>query len=453
MLSSARFEGSWVPIALLLATNVARAEPAEFSVRVPAPEHFRLQNGLDVVVQAAPHQTAVAVVVEYDVGARDDPEGYEQLAHLVEHMTFESSRHLGTHRGVELLERAGLRDYNGTTGLDGTSYHAVVPAQALPLALWIESERMAFTLERFDSARLDHHRAVVRNELFLRKGPEQTLLWQFLRSVYGSGHPYAKSAHDGADLDAIDLDDAAWFFQQGYRPSNAHLVVVGDIDPPRAVAQVHKYFGPIVDPKVPLARRTSQRAPFASNGYLRVEAPIHLRQLLVAWPAPPLGSPQRPAAEILTRLLATRFEDRLLHANREVHALRFEILDLELGSMLFLHALLTSYTNLDDLETAIQRELATISDDELATLLPETKARVLLDELHAIEDPLELAQRHVAALRHQRRPYQVEKRIAELRAVSLAELLRYRRSLASAKTVVAALVRGPTEKVVSGGVD
>jgi zinc protease len=433
---------------LVLTTKVAVADPAALSVRMPPAQHFRLQNGLDVVVQSAPYQSSVAVVMAYDVGKRDEPEGYEQLAHVVEHMTYGGSRHLGPRRAVELLERAGLRTFNGFTRLDSTTYFSVVPARALTLALWIESERMAFSLERFDAALLDHERAVVRNELLSHPLPESTFFASFVRAVFGSGHPYAKTGEAGSDLGAIGLDDARWFFQQGHRPSNAHLVVVGNVDVQRAASQIHRYFGPVVDPALPLRRRSSRRAPLTTPARVRVEAPVHQRRLLVAWPIPAPGSPERAAAEVLVRLFATRLENRLLHATRDVYGLELDIDDLQLGSILVFHAQLTSYANPEHVEQMIAEEFADIRDEELARLLPEAKARVVLDEVRKVENPLELAERHVAALRFTRRPYDLASRVAALGAVSADNLLQLRRSLVAAKKAVASLVRPPRGKSV-----
>ncbi|HEY3494595.1 MAG TPA: insulinase family protein, partial [Polyangiaceae bacterium] len=214
------------------------ASPASADTGTESIQRFRLKNGLDVVLQTDTRSAAVAVIMAYDTGMRDEPSGYDQLAHVVEHMTYEGSRHLEANRAIQLLELAGMQEHNGTTSLDGTSYHSLLPAHALPLVLWIESERMAFTLERFDERALSHQRDVVRNELRPRLGPENTFRLHFLRGLYGKDHPYAKSVDPLPDLDAIGIDDARWFFQQGYRPSNAHLVVVGDIDPGRARAHI-----------------------------------------------------------------------------------------------------------------------------------------------------------------------------------------------------------------------
>src|SRR5689334_23000977 len=78
----------------------------------PPVEHFKLPNGLEVVIEENHREPHVAVLVSYDIGTRDEPDGYSSLAHLVEHLTFRRSRHLEDYRSFELLERAGCERIN-----------------------------------------------------------------------------------------------------------------------------------------------------------------------------------------------------------------------------------------------------------------------------------------------------------------------------------------------------
>ncbi|WP_437904406.1 insulinase family protein [Sorangium sp. So ce327] len=155
--------------------------------------HFRLANGLEVLLEEDHRQPTVAVLVAYEIGSRDDPRGYSQLAHLVEHMTYRGSRHMKPFDALSLLERAGVHRMNGVTSPDYTAYYALAPAAALPLALWIESERMAFTLERFNEQALTLEQKIVRNELLMNDGIEGMFRRHTWRAIFGpadaSSHP------------------------------------------------------------------------------------------------------------------------------------------------------------------------------------------------------------------------------------------------------------------------
>lgn len=127
-------------VASVMSARPSAARPAPFLL--PEVERFQLPNGLDVVLERNDRQPRVAIVMSYDVGSRDDPPGYAGLAELVERLAFRRSKHLDVYAGDQLLEKAGASELGAGTGRDRTQFYAVVPAGALELGLWLESERM-----------------------------------------------------------------------------------------------------------------------------------------------------------------------------------------------------------------------------------------------------------------------------------------------------------------------
>ena len=166
-------------------------------------EERRLANGLRVIVERDARQPLIAVVIAYDVGQRDDPPGYRELAHLVEHLTFRGSRHLEDGQMVLRLDAAGAT-WNAYTTSDHTVYMTLAPARQSPL-LWLESERMAFAAEGFTQKALDVELGVVRSE-WLERGSEGVgaRLHEFqAQALYPQGHPYR---HLGDSCEASDYD-------------------------------------------------------------------------------------------------------------------------------------------------------------------------------------------------------------------------------------------------------
>src|SRR5579862_4400292 len=124
------------------AVTMAFAVPA--SAAAPAIEEHRLPNGLRVVLAPDGGLDDVSVVVRYAVGSADDPPGREGLAHLVEHMMFDGSKHVPKGEHGRLLEAAGAWGMNARTSPDATTYFETVPSNQLPLVLWLESDRMGY---------------------------------------------------------------------------------------------------------------------------------------------------------------------------------------------------------------------------------------------------------------------------------------------------------------------
>jgi len=104
-------------------------------------EQFTLENGLRVVLNEDHSVPVVSVAVYYDVGSRNEREGRTGFAHLFEHMMFQGSENVPKAAHFQYISNAG-GTMNGTTSSERTNYFENLPASQLPLALWLESDRM-----------------------------------------------------------------------------------------------------------------------------------------------------------------------------------------------------------------------------------------------------------------------------------------------------------------------
>ena len=94
----------------------------------------------------------VAVDVWYNVGARDEAPGRTGFAHLFEHVMFQGTKHVPEDKYFEYLQKAAPRTQR-LDAHDRTNYFEIVPSNQLELALWLESDRMGFLLDRAASRR------------------------------------------------------------------------------------------------------------------------------------------------------------------------------------------------------------------------------------------------------------------------------------------------------------
>jgi zinc protease len=238
---------------VVLAAVAAADDSALLPARPPATvERYVLSNGLEVLLQPDHHTSKVALVVYYRAGRLSEPKGLAGLAHLVEHMAFRGSRHLTGEQLWMWPQRWGIREMNAMTSLEGTLYQMLVPSEQLPRALWFESERMAFTLEAMTAQHLELERAIIKNELSLRRGADHLLPYLIADISYPPGHAMRDmSARARDDLDALDLPAAQWFFQRVYRPDNATLALVGNFDSVLVKQSIERYFGAVRNPSMP----------------------------------------------------------------------------------------------------------------------------------------------------------------------------------------------------------
>src|ERR1043166_5882612 len=213
-------------------------------------EEYTLANGLRVVLNAHNAIPVVSIAVYYNVGSRNEREGRTGFAHLFEHMMFQGSENVPKAGHFQYIMKAG-GTMNGTTSSERTNYYETLPANQLPLALWLESDRMrslAVTQEN-----LDNQRDAVKEEKRLRYD-NQPYVNGFLR-LFEMSFKNPANAHSTIgsmeDLDAATVDDVREFFRIYYAPNNAVLSIAGDFDRAEAGELIEKYFATIPRQPVP----------------------------------------------------------------------------------------------------------------------------------------------------------------------------------------------------------
>src|SRR6266446_3676873 len=224
--------------------------PASLGAQTPSPSiqlsytQFTLPNGLHVILHEDHSVPVVSVNMWYHVGSARERIGRTGFAHLFEHLMFMGSGHVKPGEFDEWLEGAGGTN-NGSTANDRTAYWINVPSNALELALFLESDRMGYLLDTMTPQTVDAQRDVVKNERRQRVenepyGSAGIVLGEML---YPDSHPYHWPVIGYMpDLTAASYEDVVAFFKTYYTPSNASLVVAGDIDPARTRQLVEKWF-------------------------------------------------------------------------------------------------------------------------------------------------------------------------------------------------------------------
>jgi zinc protease len=326
-------------------------------------EKYTLPNGLDVILSRDARVPMVAVNLWYHVGPANEEPGRTGFAHLFEHMMFQSSKHVPPDSHFKLLEGAGASDINGTTDFDRTNYFQTVPANQLELALWLESDRMGYLLDKVDQAALSNQQDVVRNERrqSVENQPYGLAEEAMVQSLYPAGHPYYGNvigSHE--DIQAARLDDVRRFFRQYYSPNNASLAIVGDFDPGQAKTLVEKYFrtlerGPDVPPiKADTPKITSERRRV-------VKARAELPRVYMAWVTSPIFKPGDADADIASNVLgggrSSRLYKKLVYEKQIAQTVSAQQYSLILGSIFQIEATARPGHTVEELEKAIDEEL------------------------------------------------------------------------------------------------
>ncbi|WP_353177366.1 insulinase family protein [Salinisphaera sp. T5B8] len=322
---------------------------------------YVLDNGLTLIVHSDHKTPIVAVNIWYHVGSKNEAEGQHGFAHLFEHLMFQGSEHWQGEY-FEPFERAGATDMNGTTNADRTNYFASVPTSALDMALWMESDRMGHFLGAIDQNLLEEQRGVVLNEK--RQGENQPYGRVFDTippNTYPAGHPYSWSTIGSeADLNAASLEDVKQWFKTYYGPSNAVLVLAGDIEPEAAKAKVEQYFGSI-EPGPPVSQQKRWVAQMSGEHrqvmYDRVPQP----RIYKVWNIPPAGAPDTTRLQIAADLLAgsknSPLYKSLVYDKQIATDVSAFVWDKEIGSQFIVSATARPGVSLDEIETVLDARL------------------------------------------------------------------------------------------------
>jgi zinc protease len=293
----------------LVALHAAAQAPAPLAVPY---RQFQLANGLNVILHRDTTVPIVAVNVWYHVGSANEKIGRTGFAHLFEHLMFEGSKNVPEGAFDTLLETAG-GDNNGSTTNDRTNYVIDVPANALELALFLESDRMAYLLDKATPDVVDGQRDVVKNERrqSYENRPYGMAELALDETLWPEGHPYHwPTIGYMEDLTAASYEDVVAFFKTYYAPNNASLVVAGDIDLDKTQALVEKWFA-----EVP---RGAEVAPVGApsarlTGVTRrtLKDRVGLPRLYLAWLTPRHFAPGDAALDVVSAVLSGGKNSRL----------------------------------------------------------------------------------------------------------------------------------------------
>ncbi len=340
-------------------------------------EEVLLDNGLKVLVHEDHKTPVVALNIWYHVGSKNEKAGKTGFAHLFEHLMFGGSEHLpGSF--IEAMERIGATDLNGTTSEDRTNYFENVPTSALDFALFAESDRMGYFSNTISQEILDLQRGVVQNEK--RQGENQPYAVVedlVVKATYPAGHPYSHTVIGSMqDLDSASLEDVREWFKTYYTPSNAVLVVAGDITPAVARDKVQRYFGDI-PPGPPVSHERAWVERMTAEHRETVEDRVPQGRLYKIWNVPGYGTMAadhlRLVGGILSSGRSSRLYKRLVYDDQIATKVSAYLDEREIGSQFVVVATAKQDIDLQQIEKAV--------DEELSRFLENGPAQCELDRI------------------------------------------------------------------------
>jgi zinc protease len=252
-------------------------------IQSPSVRRATLDNGLKVVVQEIHTAPLASVWCWYRVGSKDEAPGLTGASHWVEHMNFNGTTNIPRERMKGIVEQFGGA-WNGYTWIDQTTYFETVSSVALDEMLFLEAERLASCT--YEPAEVEAERTVIISELQGSENDPDQLLEIEVTAAAFRAHPYRHPTIGWrGDLETMTRDDLYGHYRRYYRPNNASLVIVGDVDTDEAVRLVERRFGALEAGPDPKRARTAEPAQLGERR-VKIEKEGTTAYLKSAWHAP-----------------------------------------------------------------------------------------------------------------------------------------------------------------------
>jgi len=263
------------------------ASPTAATAAVAA-QQFTLANGMTLIVKPDRRAPTAVQMLWVRVGSMDEVDGTSGVAHVLEHMMFKGSKNLKPGEFSRRVAALGGRE-NAFTTRDYTGYYQQIPVGQLEQVMKLESDR--FANSQWPDDEFKREIEVVKEERRMRTEDQpRSLLGEQQNAAIFTASPYHRPVVGWmSDLESMTPADARAFFQAWYVPSNAAIVVAGDVDVDKVRALAEKYYGSIPARAAP-ARKP--RTEPAQRGLRRVEfkAPAEQAYVSLAFRAPQIAT-------------------------------------------------------------------------------------------------------------------------------------------------------------------
>ena len=339
-----------------------------------APTHsFTLDNGMKVIVREDHRAPVVTVMVWFKAGSIDEAPFETGLAHVLEHMMFKGTEHLGPGDFSRLVARYGGSD-NAFTSYDYTAYYQQYEASRLPLALELEAERLGSL--QIDDEEFHRELQVVLEERRMRTDDNpNALAWEKFQAIARPGTGYAHPVIGWRSLLAqLQPEQARSWYQRFYVPGNATLVIAGDVSREQVEPLVQRFFSDLPAGETPPRPEQSVR-PAAGERRLALTMPVKVPALYMLYNVPSLVTADNKQdfyaltmlAGVLDGGMSARIETDLVRGQKLVAGAGASYSGIQRGDGTFtLSAAPNPEVSLEEVEAALREQIV-----RLQTTLPD----------------------------------------------------------------------------------
>ncbi|HEY9715763.1 MAG TPA: pitrilysin family protein, partial [Chroococcales cyanobacterium] len=304
-----RLLGLLTAIACTANVPVWSSTAAPSAIKTGTPQESHLANGLRLITIEDHSFPVVACFVWYHVGARNEQPGLSGMSHVVEHMLFQNIGSFKNSSASATLAAYGAK-FNGYTSEDFTTFYELVHPSKLDLALSIEAARMR--MATFEESALREEVSRVQSELSEENRDQFSRLSKEVRATSFREHPNKNPLSGWSqDLSNITIGKVREFYNRYYNPSNATIVLVGDLQAAAAQESVNKYFGNFSSGNKNNAEASITEPQQMAERRVIMHERGKPEIAMISYHAPAYNSPDAPAMVVLEKVLSAHFNGRI----------------------------------------------------------------------------------------------------------------------------------------------
>lgn len=277
------------------------------------PSHFKLENGLEVVVIPDRRTPVVTHMIWYKVGSADEPAGKSGIAHFLEHLLFKGTEKNPGATFSQTVARFGGQE-NAFTATDYTGYFQRTSRDRLPRLMELEADRMTGLVLRDEDVLPE--RDVVLEEQYQRVGNQPSaILGEQVAAALFVNHPYGRPIIGWRhEIEKLSRQDALEFYRQFYTPGNAVVVIAGDVTPEEVRKLAEQTYGQIPGRGETARARPQEPPPVAARTVTYADARVAQPSLQRAYLVPSYATAEpgdAEALEVLAHVLGSGSMSRL----------------------------------------------------------------------------------------------------------------------------------------------
>lgn len=273
-----------------------------------------LSNGLTVLVQRDDSAPAVAVITYVKAGFFDEPDRWQGISHVLEHMFFKGTERRGVGEIAKQTKAAGGY-LNAGTSYESTTYYVVLPSSGLARALDLQADALRNAI--IDAGELSRELQVIIQEAKRKRDSPAAVAYETLHEVLFDVHRIRRwrIGHE-AQLAGFTRDDVRGYYQSRYVPGRTIVSIVGAVDPDEALALARHTYGDW--PAATWEENPSPEEPERREVRVRtLRGDVAQAELALGWRTVPPLDPATPALDLAAAVLASGRGSWLYRALRE----------------------------------------------------------------------------------------------------------------------------------------